>query len=37
MINPQNVFLLPLHIEPGLMKNALRIVDQNECGLVDFK
>jgi hypothetical protein len=34
MINPQNVFLLPLHTELGLMKNAFKTVDQNGCGLL---
>jgi len=37
LINPEKVYLLPLHIKLGLIKNFVKAMDQNRAGFMCFK
>jgi hypothetical protein len=37
LVNPEKVFLPPLHIKLGLMKNYVKVVDKNGAGFVYLK
>jgi hypothetical protein len=37
LVNPENVYLPPLHIKVGLMKNFVKGIDQNGAGFAYLK
>jgi hypothetical protein len=37
LVNPERVFLLPLHIKLGLMKNFIKAMDKNGAGYMYLK
>jgi hypothetical protein len=37
LVNPEKVFLLPLHIKLGLMKNFVKAIDKNGAGFMYLK
>jgi hypothetical protein len=37
LVNPENIYLHPLHIKLGLMKNFVKGIDQNGAGFAYLK
>ena len=37
LINPEKLYLLPLNIKIGLIKNSVKVMDQESAGFMQFK